>query len=56
MDQKKCLLIADEVQTGFGRSGTDYWAFENQDVLPDIVTMGKAFGNGIPLAAVVTTQ
>jgi len=52
------VYIADEVQTGFGRLGTSYWAFEHggQDVIPDIVTVGKPFGNGIPLAAVVTTE
>lgn len=35
------LCIADEVQTGFGRTGTNYWGFQNQDVVPDIVTMAK---------------
>ncbi len=49
------LCIADEVQTGFGRTGTHYWGFENHDVIPDIVTMAKGIGNGAPLAAVVTT-
>src|SRR5580698_1688124 len=49
------LCIADEVQTGFGRTGTHYWGFENQGVIPDIVTMAKGIGNGCPLAAVVTT-
>ena len=49
------LCIADEVQTGFGRTGTHYWGFETQGVLPDIVTMAKGIGNGVPLAAVVTT-
>ncbi|HET7640231.1 MAG TPA: aminotransferase class III-fold pyridoxal phosphate-dependent enzyme, partial [Ktedonobacteraceae bacterium] len=46
---------ADEVQVGFGRVGTHFWGFETQDVVPDIVTMGKPMGNGHPLAAVVTT-
>jgi alanine-glyoxylate transaminase / (R)-3-amino-2-methylpropionate-pyruvate transaminase len=50
------LCIADEVQTGFGRTGKHYWGFETQDVLPDIVTMAKGIGNGAPLAAVVTTS
>ena len=50
------LCIADEVQVGFGRVGSHFWAFETQDVIPDIVTMGKPIGNGFPLAAVVTTQ
>src|SRR5437763_1261499 len=49
------VCIADEVQTGFGRTGTHYWGFETQDVVPDIVTMAKGIGNGAPLAAVVTT-
>ncbi|KAK9835307.1 hypothetical protein WJX81_000697 [Elliptochloris bilobata] len=49
------VCIADEVQTGFGRTGTHYWGFENQGVVPDIVTMAKGIGNGLPLAAVVTT-
>lgn len=50
------LCIADEVQTGFGRCGEKFWAFELQDVIPDIVTLGKPIGNGHPLAAVVTTR
>jgi len=49
------VCIADEVQVGFGRVGINFWAFETQDVVPDIVTMGKPIGNGFPLAAVVTT-
>lgn len=49
------VCIADEVQTGFGRTGTHFWGFETQGVLPDIVTMAKGIGNGAPLAAVVTT-
>jgi len=49
------VCIADEVQTGFGRTGAHFWGFENQGVIPDIVTMAKGIGNGCPLAAVVTT-
>jgi alanine-glyoxylate transaminase / (R)-3-amino-2-methylpropionate-pyruvate transaminase len=49
------VCIADEVQTGFGRTGTHYWGFELQGVVPDIVTMAKGIGNGAPLGAVVTT-
>jgi 4-aminobutyrate aminotransferase-like enzyme/Ser/Thr protein kinase RdoA (MazF antagonist) len=49
------VCIADEVQVGFGRCGTHFWAFETQGVVPDIVTMGKPIGNGHPLGAVVTT-
>ncbi len=50
------LCIADEVQTGFGRTGERFWGFENSGVVPDVVTMAKGFGNGAPLAAVTTTQ
>lgn len=50
------LCIADEVQTGFGRTGDHYWGFENFGVTPDIVTMAKGIGNGIPLAAVTTRR
>lgn len=49
------LCIADEVQAGFGRTGSHYWGFATQGVIPDIVTMAKGIGNGAPLAAVVTT-
>ena len=48
------VCIADEVQVGFGRTG-NMWAFETQDVVPDIVTIGKPIGNGHPIACVVTT-
>ena len=50
------VCIADEVQTGFGRFGSSYWGFQQQNVVPDIVTIGKPFGNGFPLAAVVCSQ
>ncbi len=50
------VTIADEVQTGFGRVGSHFWAFETQNVVPDIVTMGKPIGNGHPMGAVVTTH
>jgi 4-aminobutyrate aminotransferase-like enzyme len=50
------VSIADEVQVGFGRVGTHLWAFESQDVVPDIVTLGKPIGNGHPMAAVITTK
>jgi alanine-glyoxylate transaminase/(R)-3-amino-2-methylpropionate-pyruvate transaminase len=50
------VCIADEVQAGFGRTGTHFWGFETQGVIPDIVTMAKGIGNGCPLAAVVTTH
>ncbi len=50
------VCIADEVQTGFGRAGSHFWAFEAQGVVPDIVVMGKPIGNGHPMGAVVTTR
>ncbi len=50
------VCIADEVQVGFGRVGTHMWAFETQNVVPDIVTLGKPIGNGHPMAAVMTSQ
>ncbi|MEZ4825152.1 MAG: aminotransferase class III-fold pyridoxal phosphate-dependent enzyme [Bacteroidia bacterium] len=50
------ICIADEVQTGFGRVGEKFWAFELQGVVPDIVTMGKPMGNGHPLGAVACTR
>ncbi len=52
------LCISDEVQTGFGRTGENFWGFQTvggPGVYPDIVTMAKGIGNGCPLAAVVTT-
>ena len=50
------ICIADEVQVGFGRVGSKFWGFELQEVMPDIVVMGKPIGNGHPLAAVVMTE
>jgi 4-aminobutyrate aminotransferase-like enzyme/Ser/Thr protein kinase RdoA (MazF antagonist) len=50
------LCVADEVQTGLGRMGTGFWAFEDQRVVPDIVVMGKPLGNGHPIGAVATTR
>lgn len=50
------ICIADEVQVGFGRVGSHFWCFETQNVIPDIVTLGKPIGNGHPLAAVITTS
>jgi 4-aminobutyrate aminotransferase-like enzyme/Ser/Thr protein kinase RdoA (MazF antagonist) len=50
------VCIADEVQTAYGRMGTHFYAFEAQDVVPDIVVLGKPIGNGYPLGAVVTTR
>ncbi|XP_049839811.1 5-phosphohydroxy-L-lysine phospho-lyase-like [Schistocerca gregaria] len=52
------VCVADEVQVGFGRVGKHWWGFQLQgdDVIPDIVTLGKPMGNGHPVAAVVTTR
>ena len=50
------LCIADEVQTGLGRLGEYYFAFQQQEVVPDIVVLGKPIGNGHPIGAVVTTR
>lgn len=47
------ICVADEVQGGFGRTGTKFWAFENWGVTPDVVTCAKGIGNGIPLGAMV---
>ena len=48
------LCISDEIQTGFGRTGEHLWGFEGSGVVPDIVTMAKGIGNGVPLGAVTT--
>ncbi len=50
------VCIADEVQTGLGRIGSHFWAFQRYEVSPDIVAMGKPIGNGYPIGAVVTTE
>ena len=50
------VCIADEVQVGFGRIGDAFWGFELQNVVPDIVVLGKPIGNGHPLAAVIVTN
>ena len=54
--KRNALCIVDEVQTGFGRVGNFYWGFEEQGIIPDIVTLGKPMGNGHPISAVVTTK
>ncbi|MBN3305303.1 AGT2 aminotransferase, partial [Amia calva] len=53
--EKGGVCIADEVQTGFGRTGSDFWGFTAHDVVPDIVTLAKGIANGFPMGAVVTT-
>ncbi|MDH3749671.1 MAG: aminotransferase class III-fold pyridoxal phosphate-dependent enzyme, partial [Gammaproteobacteria bacterium] len=50
------LFVADEVQPGFGRTGKNFWGFEADDFVPDIVTMGKPMGNGHPISSVVTRR
>ncbi|MFF2371559.1 aminotransferase [Agromyces sp. NPDC058110] len=50
------LAIADEVQAGFGRLGHWFWGFEQQGVVPDVIAVAKAAGNGYPLGAVITTR
>lgn len=50
------LLIIDEVQSGFGRTGEDYWAFSSHDIVPDVIVLAKGIGNGYPLGAVVAKR
>lgn len=50
------VCIADEVQVGYGRMGEFFWGFEEQGVVPDIITMAKGMGNGQPLGAVITRR
>lgn len=50
------LAIADEVQVGYGRLGEWFWGFEQQGVVPDVITVAKAMGAGHPLGAVITTR
>jgi acetylornithine/succinyldiaminopimelate/putrescine aminotransferase len=53
-DEHGALLILDEVQTGMGRTGT-LWAYERYGVTPDVMTLAKALGGGLPIGALVTT-
>ena len=50
------LILADEVQAGFGRSGRGLWSITGQDLTPDFVTLGKPMGNGHPVAALITRR
>ena len=54
-DATKTLLILDEIQCGMGRSGK-FWAFEHFDIVPDILTAGKALGAGMPMGCLVASQ
>ena len=54
-DEHGILLIADEVQTGFGRTGT-MWAFEPAEIVPDVVVVAKAIANGLPLSGIATRR
>jgi len=50
------VCIVDEIQTGVTRTGDHYWGFQREDVVPDIITLGKGIGNGFPLSAVVAKR
>lgn len=50
------LVIADEVQPGFGRTGAQMWGFQRHGIVPDLVSLGKPMGNGFPIGAVVGRQ
>lgn len=54
--QYEGLVIIDEVQTGFGRTGDDWWGHQASGITPDVITMAKGIANGMPLSAVATTE
>jgi len=54
-DEVGCLLILDEIQCGIGRTGK-FWAFEHYDIIPDLLTSGKALGAGLPIGCLVANQ
>jgi len=54
-DEHGILLVSDEVQTGYGRTGT-MWGFEEAGIVPDVVTVAKGIANGLPLSAMVTRR
>lgn len=51
--EKSNIMICDEVQTGFGRTGDTFWAFEKANIIPDIITCGKPIANGYPMGACI---
>ena len=53
LDESGILLIADEVQTGWGRTGDHFWGYQAHNVVPDLITFAKGIGNGFALAGVV---
>jgi ethanolamine-phosphate phospho-lyase len=55
LKQKGIVVIIDEVQTGFGRLGKNFWGFEMHNIIPDIVVLGKPIANGHPMGAVITS-
>lgn len=55
LEQYGVLFIADEVQTGVGRTGSHWFGIESYGVVPDMITMAKGLGNGLPIGAVITT-
>jgi 4-aminobutyrate aminotransferase-like enzyme len=50
------MYVADEVQAGFGRTGEEWWGFQRHGIVPDLVTLGKPMGNGLPIAGVVLRE
>lgn len=50
------IVVADEIQCGMGRTGETFWAFQGQNAVPDIITVGKPLGNGHPIGAVITSR
>jgi acetylornithine/succinyldiaminopimelate/putrescine aminotransferase len=54
-DETGCLLIIDEIQTGFGRTGT-FWAYESKEIFPDILLSAKGMGGGMPIGAFISSE